>query len=87
MLKGQAPAREGVPCTTCEIYEGMAASGRWMVRDDRATGQVVRVEEAVAVEWHAAGRTKEAREVVQRVIAAAPGHVGALRLLMVMDRG
>ncbi|HKX10703.1 MAG TPA: hypothetical protein VJN67_21055 [Stellaceae bacterium] len=30
MLLGRAPARDGIPCTTCEIYLGMRESGRWL---------------------------------------------------------
>jgi hypothetical protein len=32
MLQGYAPAREDIPCTTCEIYIGMKASGSWLQR-------------------------------------------------------
>ncbi len=30
MLLGKAPARNDIPCTTCEIYLGMRESGRWL---------------------------------------------------------
>lgn len=30
MLQGQVPAREDVPCTTCEIYLDMRANSRWL---------------------------------------------------------
>lgn len=34
MLRGHVPARDGVPCTTCEIYLGMRADGKWLKRND-----------------------------------------------------
>jgi MoaA/NifB/PqqE/SkfB family radical SAM enzyme len=33
MLLGRMPAREDVPCTTCEIYLGMRAHNRWLTCD------------------------------------------------------
>ena len=30
MLTGRAPARDDIPCTTCNIYLGMRESGRWL---------------------------------------------------------
>ena len=30
MLLGKLPARDGIPCTTCSIYLGMKADGRWL---------------------------------------------------------
>ena len=35
MLQGQQPARDDIPCTTCEIYLGMRDSGRWLDRGRR----------------------------------------------------
>lgn len=32
MLLGKHPARDGIPCTTCNIYLGMLAEGRWLWR-------------------------------------------------------
>jgi len=32
MVQGLAPARADIPCTTCDIYLGMAARNRWLVR-------------------------------------------------------
>jgi hypothetical protein len=36
MLQGKAPARDDIPCTTCEIYLGMRASDRWLRRPTAA---------------------------------------------------
>src|SRR5271166_6336293 len=30
MLRGRAEPREGIPCTTCEMYLGMRESGAWL---------------------------------------------------------
>ena len=35
MLQGQKPARDDIPCTTCEIHLGMRESGRWLGREGR----------------------------------------------------
>lgn len=39
MLLGQKPARDGIPCTSCEIYRAMSKSEKWLTRptsaDDR----------------------------------------------------
>jgi len=35
MLQGEKPARDDIPCTTCEIYLGMRESGRWVDRGRR----------------------------------------------------
>ena len=32
MLSGRRPAREDVPCTTCEMYHGMRDRSRFVVR-------------------------------------------------------
>ena len=34
MLLGRKPARDGIPCTTCEMYTNMRASGRYLQRWD-----------------------------------------------------
>jgi MoaA/NifB/PqqE/SkfB family radical SAM enzyme len=31
MLRGRAPARDDIPCTTCAIYVGMRTHGRWLM--------------------------------------------------------
>ena len=35
MLRGRRPARDDIPCTTCEVYLGMRRRGRWLRRIDR----------------------------------------------------
>ncbi len=32
MLQGKAPAREDIPCTTCDNYKSLVARGRWLRR-------------------------------------------------------
>jgi hypothetical protein len=32
MLLGINAARDGIPCTTCNIYQGMKAAGKWLQR-------------------------------------------------------
>ena len=36
MLLGQKGAREDIPCTTCNIYLGMRADGKWLRRSSRS---------------------------------------------------
>jgi Radical SAM superfamily len=38
VLRGQTSARDDIPCTTCEIYLGMRASGRWLRRSATPEG-------------------------------------------------
>lgn len=38
MVRGQAPARDGIPCTTCDIYLTMRKSGKWLDRSKTGTG-------------------------------------------------
>lgn len=33
MLQGARPPREDIPCTTCDIYQGMRARGQWVEPD------------------------------------------------------
>jgi len=45
MLTGAAPARDDIPCTTCEIYIGMKENGRWLGQGPR---RVIGPDEALA---------------------------------------
>jgi hypothetical protein len=87
MLRGRSPARDDVPCTTCEIYIGMQNSGRWLDRDDAARGQTLTVEEAfdIAAEWQKKGRTADAASVYHRILQAQPGHAEAQRRLNILN--
>lgn len=87
MLLGRAEPRDDVPCTTCEVYQGMRETGRYLHRDDAARGQQFSVDEAVelATEWEANGRRDDAINVYRRVLAAQPGHVEAARRLAVLS--
>ena len=33
MLQGKAAARDGIPCTTCSLYQDMQKSGQWLKRE------------------------------------------------------
>ena len=83
MLQGSAPARDDIPCTTCDIYLGMAAKGRWLKREDAARGQKLSPDEGIAVAsaWRDAGRLPEAKQLCETVLRAEPGHAAALRLI------
>lgn len=39
MLLGKQPARDDIPCTTCEIYIGMKADGRFLKTRTKPTGK------------------------------------------------
>ena len=42
MLRGRSPAKEGIPCTTCAVYEGMKAREDWLgEKEVRAKGTSV----------------------------------------------
>jgi Iron-sulfur cluster-binding domain len=36
MLMGQRPARDDIPCTSCDIYRSMKRSSKWLARPSRA---------------------------------------------------
>ena len=40
MLEGTAPERDGIPCTTCDLYKTLADSKRWITRDEIETAMV-----------------------------------------------
>lgn len=40
MLRGRAPARDDIPCVTCEIYLGMRTNSTWLKRDELVRDQV-----------------------------------------------
>lgn len=88
MVRGLAEPRAGIPCTTCDIYKGMQETGNWLERDDLARGQTLAPDEAVALAatLRDQGRTRDAAAVCRRVLAAEPGHGGAMRLLFELDR-
>jgi len=83
MLRGNAPARDDIPCTTCEIYLGMRQSGRFLERNDVARGQRLTEDDALALgaEWETAGRHAEATTLYQRMLTAWPAHEEATRRL------
>jgi MoaA/NifB/PqqE/SkfB family radical SAM enzyme len=58
MLRGHAPARDDIPCTTCDIYLGRRANSRWLKRDDSDSGPTVSSREAPrrgALRWGGMG--------------------------------
>jgi hypothetical protein len=83
MLLGQAPAVDGVPCTTCDVYHAMQASGRYLRRDDAARGQRLPIDDAfdIANQRVAQGRHAEAIALCRQILHAAPDHAGARQVL------
>jgi MoaA/NifB/PqqE/SkfB family radical SAM enzyme len=60
MLRGRAPPRDDIPCTACELYEAMRASGRWINRKQPKTALT-------------AGRLAPAlRAALSRLVTAVP---------------
>ncbi len=89
MLLGRAAPRDDVPCTACDIYQGMHETGRYLERDDAAGGQQFTLQEALelATEWEASGRRDDAASVYRRILAALPGHAEAARRLGGLGEG
>jgi hypothetical protein len=83
MLLGRAAPRDDVPCTTCDLYQGMRETGHFLRRDDAARGQQFTLDEALelAAEWETTGRRDDAISVYRRILAAQPGHAEASRRL------
>jgi hypothetical protein len=46
MLRGEMPAREDIPCTTCEIYLHMCANNRWIKRENLGSAVTLTAEVA-----------------------------------------
>lgn len=46
MLRGEMPAREDIPCTTCEIYLHMCANNRWIKRENLGSAVTLTAEGA-----------------------------------------
>jgi MoaA/NifB/PqqE/SkfB family radical SAM enzyme len=85
MLKGEAPAREDIPCTSCALYRERKKAARWITR-----GEPVAAEDAPAAaraHWQKArkrqerGQTDRTIEKARIVLQLDPGHPGALNLL------
>ena len=49
MLQGKAPEKEGVPCSTCFVYQRAKKSGKWLVRDAKRAGAVPAVAEQMRI--------------------------------------
>ena len=81
MLRGAAEPRDDIPCTTCDIYQGMRRSDSFLRRHNLARGQTVSVSDAlsVAADLRAQGQFAEAIGMCRRILAAEPSHAGALR--------
>ena len=89
MLLGRTAPQDGVPCTTCEIYQHMRSSGRFLQRDEVARGQVLTAAEALAIgaDREAAGRRADAEAVYRGMLKAWPGHVEATQRLAALVGG
>ncbi len=83
MVRGLAPPRDDIPCTTCDIYQGMQEAGRYLKRDDAARGQRLTEQEALAMgaEWEAAGRLADPARLYQQMLTRLPDSVAATRRL------
>ncbi len=88
MLLGKAPARDDIPCTTCDLYKFMQRNGRYLQRASFANGQKLDHDEAeqLARHWHASGDSEKARKMCRSILVADPVHSGALRLLFEIER-
>lgn len=89
MLRGRAPPRDDIPCTTCEIYLGMSAGQRWLRRDDVARGQALTVPEglALAASWRDEGRLRDAAAAYRQILDVDPGNREALGELLRLGGG
>lgn len=83
MLRGRAPPRDDIPCTTCDTYHAMRDTGRWIQRDDVANGQQITVAEGLrlAAGWKQSGRLDDARKMCRTILSAEPANTTALQLL------
>lgn len=84
MLEGQQPPREGIPCSTCELYAARQASGRWR----RPRAPIARSDERFislmigrALAMAGRDRFEEAAALARMVLQVQPRHPGALGVL------
>lgn len=71
MLTGKAPAREDIPCSTCEIYLGMSADGRWLHASPRHALDPVQAL-ARAARYLTLGRLIDAEQLYLKLLALDP---------------
>jgi MoaA/NifB/PqqE/SkfB family radical SAM enzyme len=86
MLTGRAPARDDIPCTTCEIFLDMRKRGRWLGANP---GPALEPVEALAraATCLAAGRLIDAEEIYLRVLSLQPQQPEALLGMAVLRHG
>ena len=86
MLTGRAPARNDIPCTTCEIYLDMQKRGRWLgaspIPEFESAEALARAASCLAV-----GRLIDAEEIYLRVLAVQPHEPEALLGMAVLRYG
>jgi hypothetical protein len=85
MLAGRAPAREGVPCTQCEIYHKRRATNRWIAWNPSAGrrdpgARVTRLWRK-ALLCRSEDHIEQAAAFARVVLQLAPNHPGALVML------
>lgn len=87
MLAGEAPARDDIPCTTCEIYHGRKADGRWVRggggRRILDSGQAL----AYAAKFLTHGRLIDAEPLFLKVLTVNPSQPEALLGMATLRHG
>ncbi len=86
MLTGRAPAREGIPCATCEIYLGMKADGTWLQASPRRTLDPAQAR-AQAATYLALGRLIDAEQIYLRMLTVDPREPEALLGMAALRHG
>lgn len=79
MLLGTKPARDGIPCTTCDIYLGMRKRNRWLRRDDMSADAKSPDGETLlrARKLYEIGRLGEAESLFRKVLDIEPDNFEA----------
>ena len=83
MLRGQVASRPDIPCTRCEHYQQMQQTGRYLARDNISSGQILSIEEALAMAklWLGQGLADKTAHICTLVLASAPNNPAAQALL------
>jgi hypothetical protein len=86
MLRGKAPARDDIPCTTCEIYLDMRRRGRWL--GTAASSAIdAPAARARAARYLALGRLIDAEQIYLGLLALEPNEPETLLGLRVLRHG
>jgi len=80
MLLGAKPARDDVPCTTCDIYLKMRKDDHWLERNPTRAATPARIDDALlrARRLYDIGRLSEAAQIYHAMLAAKPDSGEAL---------